>query len=429
MIPVYLSFLSILQGVLNGVITPLVEVVLREVVGMIMTIAGKLIKEIMYSVFLQVFRVLLKTLYFVEKTFDILSGMANVTVMDGKTVKQTTSLLGYFLQMSSISRALAAMSITAAALAFLFAMYQTIKSMSDSVMSSEFKPISKVLGDGIRCAIAFMLVPFLCIMCLQLSSALMKSVNTAFVEAAQSSETGQHRVMEMDDAIFMMAAECALKEGKGQKYQDFWAQEKPFQSEQWLNNGAYDLKNIDYFTGILSSAILLFMVLVACMTFIRRIIQILMLYIVSPYFSATIALDGGAKFNKWRESFVGAFFGCFGSIFAMKIFLMIMPLISDDTISFSTNVTMNTVAKMLFILGGAWSIMKCQDMITSLIDPESASQQGENLALVAGVGLAAGKGVGNLGGKAMDALKKKSGGSGAGGGGGFAGGGGNKFSG
>lgn len=392
MIILYSSFLEQLQNAISSTIGALIEFIMEKIVGIIVSAVQMILHDLLYVLWLYVYRVLLQGIYYAVKVLDVLSGMTDIGIIEGGKVKNGGTLLSYFLKSSSISRFFLAMTVGAAALAFIFSIYKTGRIISDSALEPEAKPISTVITNGIRCMLTFMLVPFLCVACLQLSAALLQETSIAFENAGD--DTGGRT--EIADVLFEMSAECALKVPKGgTEYNDYWKEySHPYQSDKAMKKGyIYDLKNVDYFIGILSALVILLILFGACLAFVRRIIEVLVLYVVSPYFAATIPLDGGTKFAGWRESFIGAFFGCFGSIFAMRLYLIVIPLISSDRFVISGNKDVNYIAKVFFVIGSAWSIYKLQEMITGLISPK-ARGAGESMALASGLAFGIGGKVG-----------------------------------
>ena len=126
--------------------------------------------------------------------------------------------------------------------------------------------------------------------------------------------------------------------------------------------------NFNYLVGFVSVILLLLVLSGAIMVFIRRLFELLLLYIVSPLFVSTIPLDDGTMFAKWRELFVSRFFSGFGIIFMMKYYMMLIPVISGkDLVLYNADlpdaVMINNVLKALMIIGGAWAVYKSQHLL------------------------------------------------------------------
>ena len=94
--------------------------------------------------------------------------------------------------------------------------------------------------------------------------------------------------------------------------------------------------------------------LMCLFTFIRRLFEILLLYMVSPYFVAMMPLDDGEKFKQWFGLFMGKLFTGYGSVVVMKVYLLVLPLFMRGGIQFSDMGRESTFLMYgLVALGGA----------------------------------------------------------------------------
>ena len=148
--------------------------------------------------------------------------------------------------------------------------------------------------------------------------------------------------------------------------------------------------NFNYVEGFVSAVLLLLILLGAVMVFIRRIFELLLLYLVSPFFVSTIPLDDGVMFKKWRELFIAKFFSGFGIIFSMRFYLLIIPAIANSNLclyaaKLPNAAVINSVLKMFLIIGGAWAVYKSQHLIMQILNPEAASADEQASALMKGI--------------------------------------------
>ena len=124
--------------------------------------------------------------------------------------------------------------------------------------------------------------------------------------------------------------------------------------------------------------------------FIRRIFELLLLYLVSPLFVSTIPLDDGAIFARWRELFVAKFFSGFGSIFAMKYYLMVVPYFTSSNLvlydPYLPNGTMiNNVLRLFLIVGGAWAVYHGQTLVMDILAPQISFEEKQMGFMVTGL--------------------------------------------
>ena len=376
---VSLSFLETLQGIFKDifqeVLSPVLQTVFREIVDLI----GDQIWSLFSDIFLDGFLILLKAVNFLDSMFSLFSGLSVIRYNNKKM-----TLLTYFFQLDGISKALVYMTVLGAIMAFMFSIYSTGKIMADAPFDDRAKPISTVLKNGFKSMITFMIVPFLCVFILELSSALLNQIIYTFqVSSGTSGKAG------MDDALFITAVHGAEKNSSaliefasGHKYQNLSNIKKNF-----------DISKINYLIGYVSSLLVILILATACLTFIRRVFELLLLYLVSPFFSASIALDGGAKFAKWREVFIAKFFAGFGSIFIIKLYLLIVPFLMGNTIKYSGESSKDICIKLFLVIGGAWAVFKGQNTFLSILSPDTAAAASQSSAAIMAMATGGARGV------------------------------------
>ncbi len=149
----------------------------------------------------------------------------------------------------------------------------------------------------------------------------------------------------------------------------------------------FDLASFDYLIGFIAAAFLLFTIGVCLIVFVQRIFELVLLYLVSPYFVCMIPLDDGEKFSRWREMFVAKCFTGFGSAIGMRMFLMVCPMVMGNQIRFGTAVSpeMDYMMKLFFLAGGAWAVFKSGSLITSLLSYQAGMSEANTAAIASGV--------------------------------------------
>ena len=148
-------------------------------------------------------------------------------------------------------------------------------------------------------------------------------------------------------------------------------------------------ENFSYLSGFASAIVVFIILLIAIITCVRRIFELLLLYLVSPFFTSTIPLDDGITFARWRELFIAKFFSGFGMIFSMKFYLMVVPFLANSKLelypkSLPGGSIVNMVLQIFLIIGGAWAVFKSQSLILEILNPEAARSERESGALLTG---------------------------------------------
>ena len=140
-----------------------------------------------------------------------------------------------------------------------------------------------------------------------------------------------------------------------------------------------------FFGGIgifsaISAWFMLILLIMIVLVFIRRIFEVVVLYVVSPFFVSAIPLDDGKRFGGWRDSFISRLLAGFGSIFMLRIFIMMLPTIWSPDLTLSSNTTADTLMKLFFMGGGIFTIWKSHTLISTIINPQGAAAEQESSA-------------------------------------------------
>ena len=337
------------------------------------------------------------------KGFDVLIGLSDITYIDEHGIQQSDTLLNYVIFHSNMRSIIAGVTFIALALAIMFAIYSVMKSTLDFDFEGK-RPVGRVMTATFKTMIAFLMVPLIVWVGMQLLSVVLKATANAI--------SGSSGDMSLGNIILAVSAVNAGKGGWNEAKQEFsltdpsapWyklTHNTEFPNYGYLNfAGDINISEIDYIIGFASAIGCLIITLICLVTFIKRIYDIAVLYIVSPYFSATIVLDDGQKFREWRNMFIGKCISGVGSALGMRIFLMLVPIIMGDEIQFFDNGVLDLaggyVLKLVFIIGGMYAVLKSAPMLTSLVSTAAAHDERASM----------GKGAMLLGAATMGARRK-----------------------
>ncbi len=392
------SFIGTLQGILYTIFDMVLGPVLKEILQIYVRYIIRVVWTILSNRLMNLLVVVCSLVDFVESIFNVFAGITPVKVNN-----RPAYLLDAFFQMEPVARAFTIVTVMAVAICMIFTIIKTAKSISDMALENK-NPISHVLANGMKAGIMFMLIPFLCIFLLQLSTIVTKQVSVAF-------ESGQGGRTTIGTIIFLTAGLDADKETAKpsspflEEWDDMARQREPsfmdsvrkpyFYGEKDYKNLSqvsmdFYAGNFNYIAGFASAFLMLLVLSGAALLFIRRLFELMLLYIVSPLFVSTIPLDDGVMFSKWRELFVAKFFSGFGIIFTMKYYLMLIPFISGSELvlydsTLPGGILINNILKMLMIIGGAWAVYKSQHMIMQIMNPEAAMAEQQASAMLTGM--------------------------------------------
>lgn len=133
----------------------------------------------------------------------------------------------------------------------------------------------------------------------------------------------------------------------------------------WKNNGMVNPDTFLYLPSMIASIGLIIAMVVAIINLAKRVYEIVLLYIVLPVSMSTIAVDDGARFKIWRETFITKIVLAYGTVFSVNIFILILPFISKMRIPGVSNFA-NSMFLIFMIIGGALVIPAGQTLFARL---------------------------------------------------------------
>lgn len=146
----------------------------------------------------------------------------------------------------------------------------------------------------------------------------------------------------------------------------------------------FDIWTMNYLVGYIACVVFIIIMAICIFTFIVRMFNLLLLYLTAPLFASSMPMDDGAKWQSWTQAFIIQLFSGFGLIIAMRLYLIIIPVvISSDLVFFAGEgifyAILNRFAQLLMILGGAWAVLQSGSVITGILagNPGMAAIQQE----------------------------------------------------
>jgi hypothetical protein len=409
-----LGFLETLQDVLKSIFDRILLPVLTVLFEAMFNLVVELIKPILASIYYQIMVVFLKVLDFLAYVFDIFAGVRPVNYHG-----TASYFLDIFFGYDPISKAFFYITVFAAVLAVIFTIYSVVKSVGDMTLEDK-NPVGAVLRRAFKAAVIFMMIPLMTLFLLRLSSVMLVQVSQAISgQAVDSSDipTGSGEASSLGSLVFLSGSMKAANNdsyNSNPSYTDAlrvrYLQNMADYSNVDQVKGDFDLTKYDYITSTCSAIVVSLIMIGALFMFIRRVFDLLILYLVSPVFVATIPLDDGGAFSKWRELFVAKMFSGFGTVIAMKLFFLFVPMLFSSNLKLNANSDIDAAIKLFIIIGGAWAAFQSQTTLLHLLSPEAAYAAQESVGIGALVGGMAMRGVASVGGKIGGGGKKQSGG-------------------
>ena len=419
---VYLGFLETLQTILGKIFETVLTEVLVPLLSVLFRLAGVLLSKVLSILFFRLLLIVLNILDFLSGIFDIFSGVRYVNyTAPGATVPQKSYLLDLFVNYPPVTQVFIGISLLAAGVSLLFTIYAVSKSMSDMTLEGE-NPVGKVMGRALKAAGAFLMIPLMVAVLLQLSNIVVFEVNDIIMRGGY---LGEGQPPTVGTIIFLTGS---LNAGKtevknGPSFTDelrisYYNGTKKFYDADQVEKD-FDIEKYDMLTAIICGALIVIIMVLGILLFVRRIVEVLLLYLVSPLFVSAIPLDDGGVFTRWQELFVAKVFSGFGTVFSMKLFLVVIPLISGPGITLYPDPTVDAILRVFIMIGGAWATFMAQHLILQILNPEAAMAAQATFAMMAGAviglvtgasGLAQSMVRGSAGGKKSGKSKEKKGG-------------------
>jgi hypothetical protein len=281
---------------------------------------------------------------------------------------------------------------------------------------------------ALRAAFTFMLIPFMVLFMLRLSSVMLIQIDQAI--SAQTvpvsgdgvpAGSGNARLGSLVFLSGSMKAANNSSHNTNPSYTDElrvgYLNGRKDYSNLTTVKADFNMTNYDYITATCSAILISLIMIGALFMFIQRVFDLLILYLVSPLFVAAIPLDDGAAFGKWRELFIGKIFSGFGTVISMKLFFLLVPMLFSAQLKLSANAEVDAALKLFIIIGGAWAAFQSQTTLLHLLSPEAAyaAQEGVGIgALVGGMAMSGAASVGNKIGGGGGKNQQPGGGSGGG---------------
>ncbi len=133
----------------------------------------------------------------------------------------------------------------------------------------------------------------------------------------------------------------------------------------WKYDGLVDPDSFNFLIAYICAIVILIAIISAMFGLVKRLYDIVLLFISLPGIAATIPLDDGAKFKLWRETVISKVFLAFGTVLAVNIFTIVAPQIWS--ISMDASNFVNSVLRLVLICGGALSISGGQLLFARLL--------------------------------------------------------------
>ena len=305
--------------------------------------------ELICSIFYGMFSGICILIDFIKTIFYKLCGIETVEI-EG----EQGDLLSNLLESDIIKRVFLTIFIIGFILLIMFTIIAIIKSNYQE--KQNWKTVLSKTGQAFM---IMLLIPFSVLVGVMLTNTVMSSINQAmnvYPSSGQGTIGGQFLITIGHDAykglIDQSQAEAMFVSGE-LNY-----------AKLSVVKQYYDITELNYVIGLLGSLVMLIMFVISAITFVQRIFDIVLLYIISPVSISTIPLDEGNRFKVWKDMLISKILSAYGIILVMNLFFLIIPQVYQ--IKFFDNSFQNGVVYILFLIGGSFAVTKASRVISQL---------------------------------------------------------------
>ena len=401
--PVFDFLASVISAGLGFIFENVLAPILLPILQMALDWYMKIVSFIMGVYYYQVLKFVLSVIDYLEKAFGIFIGLEQVTYYPNGpkgAVSIKGSLLEILINIKSIRNAFWLIMVSGIGIAVFLSIYGVARSAFDLDFENK-RPVSHVLSQLFKSIVCSFLIPFMVMCMVTMATTVLNTVDRAVsLEDGEKSTLGStlfvlSSVNAAWDSKYNMVQTKMQTTGNGLEleYVDkvnekfdlmkaprykFYVNDTYDNYKNMISVGRYFMYGGFDFTYILIGIVLIIIMIMCLFNFIRRLFEILLLYLVSPYFVAIMPLDDGEKFKQWFGMFSGKLVTGYGSVVIMKIYLLLMPLFMRGGIQFTNMGRESTfILYGLFAIGGAWAVFKSGSMLTSLVNEAAGRHEQE----------------------------------------------------
>ena len=185
----------------------------------------------------------------------------------------------------------------------------------------------------------------------------------------------------LDRMVFLM---CTMRAARNSAYNQNASIEAPLRGAYYIGEKSiysysdvssdFNISSLDHIMLFLVSFKLIWDLAVIIFDCVARVFNMVFLYLVAPPFIGVMPLDEGGKFKQWTTAFVVQCFGVFGTLIAMRVLLLLIPIISGSDLVLFENSVLNQIGKFLLILGGMSTAKRASGVITGILADNAGYQ-------------------------------------------------------
>lgn len=316
------------------------------------------LKDMFFTFLYTCFRCICELIDFIKEIFYMLCGIESVEI-DGSKGDMLTSLL----RSDSVKKAFLIISLIGVILLVLFTGIAILKSNYQEKQSW-----AGALRKSGQSLLITLLIPFTVLSGILLTNTVMSSINVAMNPYGNTAHPliGGQFLSTIGNGCYIGSEDKDIVMAK------FVSGELDYKDVS-LVKIYFNIQDMNYLIGILGGFVMLVMFVLSSISFIQRIFDIILLYLISPISIATIPLDEGNRFKVWKDMMIGKMLSAYGIILVTNLFFLIIPQIYE--MRFFSSDFENGIVYILFLLGGSFAVSKANDVIARLCGADAGRNE------------------------------------------------------
>ena len=397
-VPICFNFIDWMR---DNFFQPFISIIAEIFVNIFVVFLDALINALLNAIveFIYGFYVaILKIVDMLQDIFDAISGANFIHytyVADGVTKEGDGYFTQVLMQMPLIKDVFVKIWVLSVVLCFIFLIAAVLRSIGN------LRDDGQSVNDIVKLA-ASTFVMFFVVQVAAFGTVAVSDVVISSVQKSMNYAIGSDGDMRISNCIFAASAINAGKTGDPEKdaanvlaqmvgeveYNPDWSRVEGFY------NGTrkyYDIEDvtkdlvltkIDYISGLICLIFVLKYMAGAAIVFVQRIILIVVGLVIAPFFVALTPLDGGERFNRWKEFFIGTCLSSLGVIIAVNVYFMLIPLFVSDNFIYQGTGILSYMIRLYSIVMLSLAFEKTGDVFNRILSDAHILSSGEAFKMI-----------------------------------------------
>lgn len=349
------------------------------------------IQDFFYQIIWEIIRAILMIIDEIQTAFYILAGVKSIPVaMDGAETE--ISLLEYLFGITRVSNGNEFVyhfdfglnnrmmqvyfgMLMLFAVLFVFAIVCSAVKISMNKQDKEALPsMGKLLWKSVQAIGIVLFMPILIAILIVFMGIIMRYLDGLFnLRLLQSDNDGN--ILSIGQAIFKSNCDSYVPSEQQMDWTKInWSNFSYVQFKDFVG----DISHFNFFLAVLTSCCCLVGLAMGSIMITERIINIALLFLISPIIVSTIPLDDGKRFETWKDNMTAKLTTVAGNVLSIYIFLYIIQVFGNKLLGSLDNTHRFTMQLVFLVVAvsGAFSCAKGGTLIAGLVSSNQGQQEG-----------------------------------------------------